>query len=86
MAYEFEDQEIQSCAIGTVNKIARHLLSELDGSKWAKCTSSRNDLTETGDVGVLDPMLPVLFICRGFAGLVVKKVCMLNPQDICSPS
>lgn len=77
MAYGFEDFCIQSSAIGTVNKAARDLLSELDGSKWAKHTSSYNDFEEAGDLSALDPALPVLFICRGFAGLVVKKALVL---------
>lgn len=80
VAYGFEDLYIQSSAISAINKAAANLLSELDGSKWAKRTSSCNDLTETGGLSALDPTLPVLFICRGFAGLVVKKVCVSNAQ------
>lgn len=85
MAYGFEDLCIQSSAIGAVNKAAKNLLSKLDGSQWAKRTSSSNDLTETGDVSALDPGLPVLFICRGFAGLVVKKAYIFDAEYIWSP-
>ena len=80
MTYGFEDVPTQYSPIGAVNKAARNLLSELDESRWAETTSSYCKLAVTGRMSPLDPGLPVLFICRGFAGLVVKKVCMLNVQ------
>ncbi len=84
LSYGFEDLYVQSSAIAAVNKAARNLLSELDGSKRTECNSSGNDLTGTRDISVLDPALPVLFICRGLAGLVVKKVYIFNIQYTCS--
>ena len=80
MAYAFEDLYLQSSMIGAVNKAAKNLLSELDGPKWPNSTSVCNELKETGDKKALDPDLPVLFICRGFAGLVVKKVYTFKAQ------
>ena len=78
MAYRYENLNMQPSAIGTVDKAARDLLSELDGPSPSSCTSSYNELKETEGLSVLDPTLPVLFICRGLAGLVVKKVYMRN--------
>ena len=78
MAYRHEDLTVQPSLMGTVDKAARDLLSQLNGTKTAKHASSCKDLSETEDLSSLDPGLPVLFICRGFAGLVVKRVLMLN--------
>ena len=78
MAYGYEDLNMQASPIGTVEKAARDLLAGLDGSKPLECTSSYNNLSETEGLSALNPALPVLFICRGFAGLIVKKVGMLN--------
>lgn len=80
MAYGYEDLNIQTSPFGVVEKAARNLLSELEGPKSTQCTPSFNHLIDTEDISVLDPATPVLFICRGFAGLVVKKVCMLTLQ------
>ena len=77
-AYQYNDLDLQASPIGTVDKAAEDLLSELDGSKRVNCTSSSNNPSETEDLSSLDPTLPVIFICRGFAGLVVKRVPMLS--------
>ena len=69
---------MQVSPIGTVDKAAKDLLSELDGSRRANCTSSSNGPSEVEDFSSLDPTLPVFFICQGFAGLVVKRVPMLS--------
>lgn len=77
-AYRYNDLDMQASSIGTVDKAAIDLLSELDGSKKANCTSSSNKPSETEDISSVDPTLPIFFICRGFAGLVVKRVPMLS--------
>lgn len=77
-AYRYDDRDMQASPIDTVDKAAKGLLSELDGSKRVNRTSSSNNLSETEDLSSLDPTLPVIFICRGFAGLVVKRVTMLS--------
>lgn len=69
---------MQASPVGAVDKAARDLLSGLDGSKPPESTSSYKNLSEAEGLRVLNPALPVLFICRGLAGLVVKKVGMLN--------
>lgn len=78
MAYGYEDLNMQTSPIGVVDKAARELLSELDGSKMGEHTLSYNHSSEFEDPSSLDPALPVLFICRGFAGLVVKRVLLMN--------
>lgn len=78
MAYGYEDLNMQTSPIGVVDKAARELLSELDGSKMAELTSSYNHSSELEDPSSPDPALPVIFICRGFAGLVVKRVLLMN--------
>ena len=40
--------------------------------------AARELLSKLEDPSSLDPALPVLFICRGFAGLVVKRVLSMN--------
>ena len=75
-AYWYEDLVMQASAIGTVDKAAKDLLSELDGSKRAHRNLSSNNPNETEDLS--SPELPLLFICQGFAGLVVKRVPMLS--------
>lgn len=71
---------MQASPISAVDKAARDLLSDLNGSKSARCTSTYTDLMEAEGASVLNPASPVLFICRGLAGLIVKKVYMLNVQ------
>ena len=83
MAYEYEDLDVCT-SIGTVDSAAKSFLSELDGSNLDKYNFSSDDLGESESLGVLDPAMPLLFICRGFAGLVVKKVCTLD--DLSAPS
>lgn len=78
MAYVYKDLNMQASPISAVDKAARDLLSELDGSKSARCTSTYTNLMEAEGVSVLNPTSPVLFICRGLAGLIVKKVYMLD--------
>ena len=78
MAYGYEDLNMQASPIAEVDKAARKLLSELDGSKMAEHMLLYNHLSELEDPSSLDPALPVLFICRGFAGLVVKRVLSMN--------
>ena len=75
---------MQASPIGTVEQAAKDLLSELDGSKRVYCTSSSNNRSDTEDLSSLDPKLPVFFICRGFAGLVVKRVALLSVVYILS--
>ena len=77
-AYRYNDLDMQVSPICTVDQAAKDLLSELDGSRRANYTSSSNDPSEVEDLSSLDPTLPVFFICRGFAGLVVKRVPMLS--------
>ena len=76
--YRCEDLDMQASAIGTVDKAAKDLLSELDGSKRAHRNFSSNNPTATEELSSLDPELPLLFICQGFAGLVVKRVPTLS--------
>ena len=78
MAYRHEDLTVQPSLMGAVDKAARNLLSELNGTDKAKHTLSCKDSSEAEDLSSLDPGLPVLFICPGFAGLVVKRVLILN--------
>ena len=78
LTYGYEDLNRQASAIGTIDRAARDLLSKLDGPTPSRYASDYNDLGETGGLSVLDPTLPVLFICRGLAGLIVKKACMRN--------
>ena len=75
MTFEYKDIITQDSPIGVVDRAARALLSELDVSRLADADSSNNELSETGYTGAASL---VLFICQGFAGLVVKKVCLLN--------
>ena len=82
MVYGYEDPNLQASPIGGVNEAAKNLLSKLDGPKAAKVFLLCNDLSRAEDTSVLDPTLPVLFVCRGFAGLVVKKVHMSNYQCV----
>ena len=69
---------MQASPVDTVEQAAKDLLSELDGSKRNYCTSSSNNSSDTEDLSNLDPTMPILFICQGFAGLVVKRVDMLS--------
>ena len=78
MAYGYEDLNTQASPVAAIDRAARDLLCSLDGSKSAISNSSYNDLRATESLGALNPALPVLFICRGFASLVVKKVYRLN--------
>ena len=84
MAYEYDDLNLQACPIGGVNEAAKNLLSKLEGPKAARLFTLCNGLSRAEDTSVLDPTLPVLFVCRGFAGLVVKKVHMSKYQRIFS--
>ena len=74
MAYGYENLNLQASPIVGVNEAAKNLLSKLEGPKAARLFTLYNDLSRAEDTSVLDPTLPVLFVCRGFAGLVVKKV------------
>ena len=74
---------MQASLIGTVEQAAKDLLSKLDGSKRVTCSPSSYDPSdaegsEAEDLSTLDPTMPLFFICEGFAGLVVKRVSMLD--------
>ena len=84
MAYEYEDLNLQASPIGEVNEAAKNLLAKLAEPKAAKASSLCNDLSQAEDISVLDPTLPVLFVCEGFAGLVVKKVDISSDQCVYS--
>ena len=77
-AYRCEDLDLQVSPSDTVDKAAKDLLSELDGSKRALRTLSSTSQNETEDLSSLDLGLPLLFICSGLAGLVVKRVPILS--------
>ena len=76
--YRCEDLDMQASPSVTIDKAAKRLLSELDGSKRSHRTLSFNNPSETEDLSSLDPGLPLLFICSGIAGMVVKRVPMLS--------
>ena len=84
MAYEYEDLNLQASPIRGVNEAAKNLLSKLAEPKAAKSFPPGSHLSRDVDTSVLDPTLPVLFVCRGFAGLVVKKVHISNYQCVYS--
>ena len=84
MAFEYEDLNLQASPIVEVNEAAKNLLAKLAELKATKSSSPCNDLSRAENISVLDPTLPVLFVCRGFAGLVVKKVHISNNQCLYS--
>ena len=73
VAYGLEEPSLEIYLPERVDEVARDLLYQMDLLNSSDHSSSASELSWTESKSVAANIIPRLFICQGFAGLVVKK-------------
>ena len=73
VAYGLEEPSLELYLPERVDEVARDLLSQMDMLGLSDNYSCTSELSWTERKSVVADVIPRLFICQGFAGLVVKK-------------
>ena len=78
VAYGLEEPSLELYLPERVDEVARDLLSQMDLLDLSDNCSCTSELSWTESKSVVANVIPRLFICQGFAGLVVKKAYILK--------
>ena len=73
VAYGLEEPSLELYLPERVDEVARDLLSQMNMLGLSDNYSCTSELSWTERESVAADVIPRLFICQGFAGLVVKK-------------
>ena len=77
VAYGLEEPSLELHLPERIDEVARDLLSQMDLLNSNDHSCSAGELSWTESKSVVANVIPRLFICQGFAGLVVKKAGIL---------
>ena len=78
VAYGLEVPSLELYLPERVDEVARDLLSQMDLLNLSDNHPYTSELSWTESKGVVANVIPRLFICQGFAGIVVKKAYILQ--------
>ena len=78
VAYGLEEPSLELYLPERVDEVARDLLYQMDLLDLSDNYSCTSELSWTESKSVVANVIPRLFICQGFAGLVVKKAYTLQ--------
>lgn len=75
IAYAYKGSSLESSSTDVIHEAAKGLLFRFKTPRSNIQITSAAGILHEQESNLFDPTLPVLFICWGLAGLVVKEVC-----------